>query len=100
MDKQASRIETSFMAAMDRFSSELRTLFQERMPVTASTTPPGAGQRSQESERSEPYGEGSSHDTPARAPASGYSQHLQPPTNGWGSPSRHGQISDRPDRQK
>ncbi|CAL8993008.1 unnamed protein product, partial [Prunus brigantina] len=32
MDKQANRIETSFMAAMDRFSSELRTLFQERMP--------------------------------------------------------------------
>ncbi|CAL9001575.1 unnamed protein product [Prunus brigantina] len=49
MDKQAYRIETSFMAATDRFSSELRTLFQERMPVTSSATPPGAGQRNQES---------------------------------------------------
>ncbi|CAL9021050.1 unnamed protein product [Prunus brigantina] len=58
MDKQAYRIETSFMAAMDRFSSELRTLFQERMPISASMTPPGAGRRSQESERFEPYGEG------------------------------------------
>ncbi|CAL8992973.1 unnamed protein product, partial [Prunus brigantina] len=84
MDKQANRIETSFMVAMDRFSSELRTLFQERMPVTASTTPPGAGQRSQESERFEPYGEGSSHGPLARDPASGYGQHLQPPRNGWG----------------
>ncbi|CAL9005312.1 unnamed protein product, partial [Prunus brigantina] len=84
MDKQAYRIETSFMAAMDRFSSELRTLFQERMPIPASTTPPGAGRRSQESERLEPYGEGSSHGTPARAPASGYGQNFQPPTNGWG----------------
>ncbi|CAL8988555.1 unnamed protein product [Prunus brigantina] len=34
MDKQAYRIETSFMAAMDRFSSELRTLFQERIPFS------------------------------------------------------------------
>ncbi|CAL8988552.1 unnamed protein product, partial [Prunus brigantina] len=33
MDRQAFRIETSFMAAMDRFSTELRTLFQEGMPV-------------------------------------------------------------------
>ncbi|CAL9020656.1 unnamed protein product [Prunus brigantina] len=40
MDKQAYRIETSFMAAMDRFSSELRTLFQEKMSVTSSATPP------------------------------------------------------------
>ncbi|CAL8077912.1 unnamed protein product [Prunus armeniaca] len=46
MAKQAYRIETSFMAAMDRFSSELRTLFQERMPETSSATPPRAGQRS------------------------------------------------------
>ncbi|CAL9021211.1 unnamed protein product, partial [Prunus brigantina] len=84
MDKQAYRIETSFMAAMDRFSSELRTLFQERMPIPASTTPPGAGRRSQECERLEPYGEGSSHGTPARAPTSGYGQNFQPPTNGWG----------------
>ncbi|CAL8992962.1 unnamed protein product [Prunus brigantina] len=72
------------MAAMDRFSSELRTLFQERMPASASMTPPGAGQRSQEGERIEPYGEGSSHGTPARAPTSGYGQNFQPPTNGWG----------------
>ncbi|CAL9000444.1 unnamed protein product [Prunus brigantina] len=84
MNKQACRIETSFMAAMDRFSSELRTLFQERMPTSASVAPPGAGQRSQESERSEPYGEGSSHGTSARAPTSGYGQNFQPPTNGWG----------------
>ncbi|CAL9011793.1 unnamed protein product, partial [Prunus brigantina] len=86
MDKQAYRIETSFMAAMDRLSSELRTLFQERMPTSASTTPTGAGRRSQESERLEPYGEGSSHGTPARAPTSGYGQNFQPPTNGWGHP--------------
>ncbi|CAL8993761.1 unnamed protein product [Prunus brigantina] len=78
MDKQACRIETSFMAAMDRFSSELRTLFQERMPTSAFVTPPGAGQRSQESGRFEPYGEGSSHGTPARAPTSGYAQHGGP----------------------
>ncbi|CAL2266700.1 unnamed protein product [Prunus armeniaca] len=44
------------------FSSELRTLFQERMPVTSSSTPPKAGQRSQERERFEPYGESSSLD--------------------------------------
>lgn len=60
MAKQAYRIETSLMAAMDRFSSELRTLFQERMPVTSSATPPEAEQRSQERERLEPYGESSS----------------------------------------
>ncbi|CAL9012568.1 unnamed protein product [Prunus brigantina] len=84
MDKQAYRIETSFRAAMDRFSSEFRTLFQERMPASASMTPPGAGQRSQEGERLEPYGEGSSHGTPTRAPTSGYGQNFQPPTNGWG----------------
>ncbi|CAL8135217.1 unnamed protein product [Prunus armeniaca] len=47
----AYRIETSFMAAMDRLSSELRTLFQERMPVTSSATPPRSGQRGQERER-------------------------------------------------
>ncbi|CAL2240268.1 unnamed protein product [Prunus armeniaca] len=35
MAKQAYRIETSF-------SSELRTLFQERIPVTSSATPPRA----------------------------------------------------------
>ncbi|CAL8992600.1 unnamed protein product [Prunus brigantina] len=92
MDKQAYRIETSFMAVMDRFSSELRTLFQERMPVTSSTTPPGTGQRSQESERFEPYSESSSHDASARTQASGYGQHLQPPTNSWGQsqPAWHG----------
>ncbi|CAL2277913.1 unnamed protein product [Prunus armeniaca] len=60
MARQAYRIETSFMAAMDRFSSELRTLFQEWMPVTSSATPLRAGQRSQERERFEPYGESSS----------------------------------------
>ncbi|CAL9005962.1 unnamed protein product [Prunus brigantina] len=84
MDKQVYRIETSFMAAMDRFSSELHTLFQERMPISASMTPPGVGQRSQESERLEPYGKGGSHGTPAPAPAIGYGQNFQPPTNGWG----------------
>ncbi|CAL9000160.1 unnamed protein product [Prunus brigantina] len=77
MNKQASRIETSFMAAMDRFSSELRTLFQERMSVTSSATPPGAGQRSQERESS-------SLGASARTQASGYDQHSQPPTNSWG----------------
>ena len=46
MSKQAYRIETSFMAAMDRFSSELRTLFQERMPVTSPAMPPRAARRS------------------------------------------------------
>ncbi|CAL8175397.1 unnamed protein product [Prunus armeniaca] len=45
MARQAYRIETSFM---------------ERMPVTLSATRPRAGQRSQESERFEPYGESSS----------------------------------------
>ncbi|CAL2240744.1 unnamed protein product [Prunus armeniaca] len=53
MAKQAYRIETSFMATMDRFSSELRTLFEERMPVTSSATPPRAKQRGQERERFE-----------------------------------------------
>ncbi|CAL2239606.1 unnamed protein product [Prunus armeniaca] len=38
MDRQAFRIETSFMAAMDKFSTELRTLFQEGMPVTPTHT--------------------------------------------------------------
>ncbi|CAL8088488.1 unnamed protein product [Prunus armeniaca] len=73
MAKQAYRIETSFMAVMDRFSSELRTLFQERMPVTSSATPPRAGQRSQERERFEPYGESSSLGIFGRTQASGYS---------------------------
>ncbi|CAL9011420.1 unnamed protein product [Prunus brigantina] len=82
MDKQAYRIETSFMAAMDRFSSELRTLFQERMPVTSSATPPGAGQRSQERERFEPYGKSSSLSASARNKASGYGQHSQPQNEG------------------
>ncbi|CAL8992682.1 unnamed protein product [Prunus brigantina] len=84
MDKQAYRIETSFIAAMDRFSSELRTLFQERMPVTSSMTSPGAEQRSQERKRFEPYGESSSLGTSARTQPSGYGQHSQPPTNSWG----------------
>ncbi|CAL9018354.1 unnamed protein product, partial [Prunus brigantina] len=53
------------------------------MPISASMTPPGVGQRTQESERLEPYGEGGSHGTPAPAPASGYGQNFQPPTNGW-----------------
>ncbi|CAL2247483.1 unnamed protein product [Prunus armeniaca] len=43
MAKQAYKIETSFMAAMDKFSSKLRMFFQERMPVTSSATPPRAG---------------------------------------------------------
>ncbi|CAL8089414.1 unnamed protein product [Prunus armeniaca] len=73
MAKQAYRIETSFMAAMDRFSSELRTLFQERMPVKSSATPPRAGQRSQERERFEPYGESSSLGASGRTQASAYS---------------------------
>ncbi|CAL8087371.1 unnamed protein product [Prunus armeniaca] len=72
MAKQAYRIETSFMAAMDRFSSELRTLFQERMLVTSSVMLPRAGQRSQERERFEPYGESSSLGTSGRTQASGY----------------------------
>ncbi|CAL2247875.1 unnamed protein product [Prunus armeniaca] len=84
MAKQAYRIETSFMAAMDKFSSELRMLFQESMPVTSSATPPRAGQRSQESERFEPYGESSSLGASAHTQASGYGQHSQPPTNNWG----------------
>ncbi|KAL6269615.1 hypothetical protein ACE6H2_026526 [Prunus campanulata] len=84
MAKQAYRIETSFMAAMDRFSSELRMLFQERMSVTSSATPPRAGQRRQERERIEPYGESSSLSGSGRTQASGYGQHSQPPTNSWG----------------
>ncbi|CAL8095907.1 unnamed protein product [Prunus armeniaca] len=84
MAKQAYRIETSFMAAMDRFSSELRTLFQERMPVTSSVTPPRARQRSQEHERFEPYGESSSLGVSGGTQASGYDQNSQPPTNSWG----------------
>ncbi|CAL8136569.1 unnamed protein product [Prunus armeniaca] len=84
MAKQAYRIVTSFMAAMDRFSLELRTLFQEKMPVTSSATPPRAVQRSQERERFEPYGESSSLGVSARTQASGYGQHSQPPTNSWG----------------
>ena len=84
MSKQAYRIETSFMAAMDRFSSELRTLFQERMPVASPATPPRAGPRSQERERIEPYGESSSLGVSAHTQASGYGQHSLPPTNSWG----------------
>ncbi|CAL2227970.1 unnamed protein product [Prunus armeniaca] len=84
MAKQAYRIETSFMTAVDILSSELRTLFQERMPVTSSATPPRAGQRSQERERFEPYGESSSLGPSGRIQASGYNQHSQPPTNSWG----------------
>ncbi|CAL8992817.1 unnamed protein product [Prunus brigantina] len=75
MDRQAYRIETSFMAAMNRFSTELRTLFQERMLVTSLVTPPGAGQRSQERERFEPYGESSSLGASARTQALGHGQH-------------------------
>ncbi|CAL2259847.1 unnamed protein product [Prunus armeniaca] len=84
MVKQAYRIETSFMASMDRFSSELRTFFQERMPVTSSATRPRAGQRGQKRERFEPYGESSSLVVSGRTQASGYGQHSQPPTNSWG----------------
>ncbi|CAL2255595.1 unnamed protein product [Prunus armeniaca] len=84
MAKQAYRIETCFMAAMDRFSSELRTLFQERMPVTSSAMPPRAGQRGQERERFEPYGESSGLGVSGRTQASNYGQHSQPPTNSWG----------------
>ncbi|CAL2252423.1 unnamed protein product [Prunus armeniaca] len=83
MAKQADRIETSFVAAMDRFSSELRTLFQERMPPS-STTPPRDGQRSQERKRFELCGESNSHVIFARARASSYGQHSQPSTNSWG----------------
>ncbi|CAL2270622.1 unnamed protein product [Prunus armeniaca] len=72
------------MAAMDKFSSKLRTLFQERMPVTSSATPPRAGQRSQERERFEPYGESNSLGASGRTQVSGYDQHSQPPTNSWG----------------
>ncbi|BFG20908.1 hypothetical protein CerSpe_071820 [Prunus speciosa] len=84
MSRQTYRIETSFMAAMDRFSSELRTLFQERMPITSPATPPRAGQGSRERERIEPYGEGSSLGVSAHPQASGYGQHSLPPTNSWG----------------
>ncbi|CAL2239603.1 unnamed protein product [Prunus armeniaca] len=84
MAKQAYRIETSFMAAMERFSSELLMLFQERMPVTSSTTPPRAGQRGQERERFEPYGESSSLGVSGRTQALNYGQHSQPPTNSCG----------------
>ncbi|CAL9000425.1 unnamed protein product [Prunus brigantina] len=74
MDRQSCKIETSFMAAMDRFSLELRTLFQERMPITSSATPPRAGQRSQERERFELYGESRSLDASCRTQALGQSQ--------------------------
>ncbi|CAL8162672.1 unnamed protein product [Prunus armeniaca] len=94
MAKQADRIETSFVAAMDRFSSELRTLFQERMPPS-STTPPRDGQRSQERERFELYSESSSLGTSARTQASGYGQHSQPPTDNWGQSQPIG-VSPRP----
>ncbi|CAL8085522.1 unnamed protein product [Prunus armeniaca] len=56
MAKQAYKIETSFMAAVDRFSSELRT-------------PPKPGQRGQERERFEPYGESSSLGVSSRTQA-------------------------------
>ncbi|CAL8112901.1 unnamed protein product [Prunus armeniaca] len=84
MVKQAYRIETSFMAAMDRFSLELLTFFQERMPVTSSATPPRARQRGQERERFEPYGESSSLGVSGRAQALNYGQHSQPPTKSCG----------------
>ncbi|CAL2239326.1 unnamed protein product [Prunus armeniaca] len=69
---------------MDRFSSELQTLFQERMPVTSSATPLRAEQRGQERERFDPYGESSSLGVSGRTQASSYGQHSQPPTNSWG----------------
>ncbi|CAL2238992.1 unnamed protein product [Prunus armeniaca] len=83
------------MAAMDRFSSELRTLFQERIPVTSSATPLRAGQRSQERQRFEPYGESSSLGDFGRTQASGYGQHSQPPTNSWGQ-SQPTWVNPRP----
>ncbi|KAL6289382.1 hypothetical protein ACE6H2_006892 [Prunus campanulata] len=70
--------------SMQEFSSELWTLFQERMPATSSTTPPRAEQKSQERERIEPYGEGSSLGLSGHTQASGYGQHSLPPTNSWG----------------
>ena len=84
MSRQTYRIETSFMAAMDRFSLELRTLFQERMPITSPASPPRAGQGSRGRERIEPYGEGSSLGASAHPQASGYGQHSVPPINSWG----------------
>ncbi|CAL9020639.1 unnamed protein product [Prunus brigantina] len=74
MDRQAYRLTRQWTDA----------LFQERMPVTSAATPPGAGQRSQERERFEPYGESSSLGASARTQASGYGQHFHPPTNSWG----------------
>ncbi|CAL8163024.1 unnamed protein product [Prunus armeniaca] len=69
---------------MDRFSSKLRTLFQERMPATSSATLPRARQRSQECERFKPYGKSNSLGVSGHTQASGYGQHSQLPTNSWG----------------
>lgn len=81
MAKHAYRIEMSFVAAMDRFSSELRALFREKM-LSSSTTPPEGGQRSQEHEELELYSKSGSFGTSAQVTS--YGQHPQPPTNNWG----------------
>ncbi|CAL2247106.1 unnamed protein product [Prunus armeniaca] len=90
MVKSAYRIKTSFMAAMDRFSSKLRTLFQERMPITSSATPPRTGQRSQERERFEPYGESSSLGISGRTKRQATASILSRRQTAGGNPSQHG----------
>ncbi|CAL9025568.1 unnamed protein product [Prunus brigantina] len=66
--------------------------------VTPSVVQHVAGQRSQERERFEPYGESSSLGASGRTQASGYGQHSQPPTNSWGQsqPTWVNQGSTRP----
>ncbi|CAL9021423.1 unnamed protein product, partial [Prunus brigantina] len=59
MDRQAFRIETSFMAATDKFSTELQMLFQDGTPVT-----------------------------PTHTQASGYGPHSQPKSWGQSQPTR------------
>ncbi|XP_021803234.1 uncharacterized protein LOC110747355 [Prunus avium] len=73
---------------MDKITSDLRTFFQEWMSITSPTTPPRAGQRGQDRERFEPYGEGSSLGAASRTLASSYGQHSQPPTNSLGQPQQ------------
>ena len=84
MDKQTYRIETSFMAAMDRVTSQLRTLFEERLPLLSSSTPSKASHSGLGSERFEPQGEGSIFGVVGYTPTVSYGQCFQPQTNSWG----------------
>ena len=81
MDKQTYRIETSFMVSIDRVTSQLRTLFEERLSLLASSMPSRAAQSGQYPERFEPQEEGSSLDAAGYTPTTSYGQYSQPQAN-------------------